>query len=592
MGPAATLRRPDLARGDDFLPGDVAPPPPSKSISLEPAVPPGEARGARSQRQLLLRALRSRTASLAALTAVALVARLVLMDRSYDIFIDEVSYTNVSRAVAAGHGLTLYGHPFNIHPPLAFLVYAAAIRLFGLHGTTEQVLFGLRDVAAVFGSIVPGVVFLTVERFKSRVAAFGAGMLVALDPFTITFDTRVMLEPIAQLATAATFFCLAAACTSVARSARQRAWLVGAGTSAAASVVTKETFGGVLLVALFVLLVTGWALTRRQVLVVLGVMLAGAGLGVAGSASSNGLASWYATKVNDFYRLVGASQETGFNAPGMHVTILQRALADLHEFWPAYIVLGAGSGAAALIIWGLRPWSAGKRGHAPLSGKERASVTLAVWALCSAAYLCYAMPFGSLEEQMYYILLAPAAASLVAWLSGVRAPRGGSHFAPAVALFWESHRRDPRSAVVPLRRLLAGLVICTLLCGDIAVWAQVHARPDDEYRTFLAWDRKHVPNGAVISVTEDIGQFLVQGAVLGDWETVAQLRRHRVDYLLLSTSLVKQGYTSAPPQFFDYVEEHGRLVFQVKGQSDGALELWDVQALTGAALPADNTARR
>lgn len=530
--------------------------------------------------------LSSRAVWVVALTVVALAARLAFASRSYDIFIDEVSYTDIARNVAAGHGLTLYGQPFNVHPPLGFLEYAAAIIMFGIHGTTEQVLFQLRDVATVFGALVPAVIFLALSRFRSLTVAVVAALVVALDPFAILMDARVMLEPLAQLAMAGTFAAMAAAAIAPPGSARQRWWMIGAGLLGGATICTKETFGGVLLVALVALLVTGWVLRRKQMLFVVAVMLTGAGAGVVESISANGFQSWYSTKVTDFYRLIGASQQTGFHAPGMHVTLVQRLLADLGEFWPAYVVLGAGTVAAAAIVFTLRPWSAGRGSRAPLDREHRAVLAFTMWALCAAAYLVYATLFGSLEEQMYYIVLAPAAVSLVMWSGMVWETGRLLGERPVTATLGRAGRSGMASTV---RLMLAALVV-VVVCGDSAVWVQVHTRHDNEYRTFLAWDPQHVPNSAVISVTEDVAQFLVQGAVLGDWETVAQLKQHHVDYVLVARSLVQQRYTSGSPQFFQYVFAHGRLMFSVSGPSDGALQLWDVQPITGATIPGQSSA--
>src|ERR1700691_3300492 len=55
---------------------------------------------------------------------VAMALRLYEIRRSYDIFIDEVSYTRVALNLAHGSGLTLYGKPFDLHPPTAFSLFA------------------------------------------------------------------------------------------------------------------------------------------------------------------------------------------------------------------------------------------------------------------------------------------------------------------------------------------------------------------------------------------------------------------------------------------------------------------------------------
>ena len=80
---------------------------------------------------------------------MAVLARLIAIDTAYDLFIDEITYTNIAINVAHGHGVTLYGQPFDLHPPAGFGLFGLAILVFGFHGGTESVLFNLRHVAAV-----------------------------------------------------------------------------------------------------------------------------------------------------------------------------------------------------------------------------------------------------------------------------------------------------------------------------------------------------------------------------------------------------------------------------------------------------------
>jgi hypothetical protein len=125
--------------------------------------------------------------------------------------------------------------------------------------------------------------------------------------------------------------------------------------------------------------------------------------------------------------------------------------------------------------------------------------------------------------------------------------------------------------------------LAVVLAFDAVVWGVVHTRSDNEYLTFLRWEASHIPPGQVISVTENVAQFLVQNAVLGQWGTLAELRQHHVDYVLVSADLVQEQYGLASRSFAAVVEHQGKMVFEVKGPSDGSLQLYDVRALTGAA---------
>jgi hypothetical protein len=237
--------------------------------------------------------------------------------------------------------------------------------------------------------------------------------------------------------------------------------------------------------------------------------------------------------------------------------------ADAPEFAMTYVVLFFGSIMAGLLLLRCRPW-AGVRAHSRKDMSEigphgRATVLIAVWTLCAGAYLAYATLFGSIEEQMYYILLTPTIVSSVLWLA------------------------RPLAAVRLSARSLASLFLAVVLAFDAVVWGVVHTRSDNEYLTFLRWEASHIPPGQVISVTENVAQFVVQNAVLGQWDTLAELREHHVDYVLVSADLVQEQYGLAGRSFAGVVEHEGKLVFEVKGPSDGSLQLYDVEALTGAA---------
>jgi hypothetical protein len=509
-----------------------------------------------------------------ALFVTALVLRLVEIRRSYDIFVDEVSYTNIANNLAHGAGLALYGKPFDLHPPAAFALYATAIAVLGLHGGVERLLFDLRPVAAVAGSVVPVAIFALVYCCRPRRWAAGlaglAGLMVALDPIAQLYDSRVMLEPVAQSAAAGMFALLAAACAG--GSERARRWALGlAGLLGAVVLSTKETFGLVVVLALAVLVVTGWALPRREASVVAAMTLTGYGISVAATVLSTGFAPWWNTQVTDVLRGVGANQETGFNAPSTHVTLLSRFLADLPELGVTYVVLALGTMAAAALVWRLRPWSAGAaggRGRGSATARDRATLLLGIWALSAAAYLVYATLFGTIEEQMYYILLAPAAASLVVWLAG-----------PLVSA---------RTAV----RAAATAVVCLAVLFDGASWTVVHTRTDDEYAALVSWEVRHLPVGSVVSATDGTSQFLLQDVVIGQWATVGELRRHHVGYVVVATSLVDQGYGIASSQFLRTIEHKGEPVFVTRGPSDGDLEVYDVKALTGGDAARGDAARK
>jgi 4-amino-4-deoxy-L-arabinose transferase-like glycosyltransferase len=510
----------------------------------------------RQVRPWLRRGASSRWTWIVGLGALALVVRLVALSSAFDIFIDEISYTNISLSVAHGGGVTLYGQPFALHPPAAFGLYAAVIVVLGLHGDTESVLLALRNVDAVLGSATCVVTFLLVDRMARRRVAVVAALLIALDPLAISYGSRVMLEAPAQLAAVSMFLFLVLADEAPRGTAWRLRWLIAAGVAGGVVLTTKETFGLVVLLALALLVATGWVVARWEAVLVIGLTLLGYAISVVALGLSIGFGVWWNAKVGGALRLVGANQISGFNAPQTRVSFLARILANGPTLAVTYLVLATGSVSALVLVWWLEPWKARRRGR---HHRGRAKVLVAIWTMSAAAYLAYATLFGTIEEQMYYILLLPCVISVCLVTAGVAGHVG----------------RRWRAVVV--------VVVGMALLVDSVVWVGVHGGRDDEYRRMLSWEAVHVPPTAVVSATDGTSQFLMSRGIIGQWGTVAQLEAHHVDYVVIATLLVDQGYGIAGPSFEQKVERGGRVVFAADGVSDGSLRIYDVRSMTGAS---------
>ena len=502
------------------------------------------------------RFLDHRVVVIAGIGAVAVLARLIALKTSNDLFIDEITYSNIAINIAHGHGVTLYGQPFELHPPAGFGLFALVIKVFGLHGGTESVIFSLRNVDVVLGSVTCVLTFLLVDRAASRRVAVIAALLMAIDPLAITYDSRVMLEAPAQLATITTFLLLAAAASARVASPTRWRWLVAAGVAAAVVFCTKETFGLVVGLALVLMVLTGWVVSRREAVVVLGVAVVGYGISVVTMGLSYGFGVWWQDQIGGASRLVGTKQITGFNSPQVHVTIVSRFLADLPTFAVSYLILGFGIWAALGLLIRLKPW---RPRFAPMELQAQVTVLVALWTVSASAYLVYATLIGTIEEQMYYILLLPSAISLCLWFAAGFGPR-------------------PRQW-----RKIGVVLVALALLFDAAVWANVHSRQDDEYRQMLAWEAVHVPPTAVVSATEDLSQFLLSRGVIGQWNSVPELKAHHVDYVIVNMSLVNQGYGLAGPAFEAALAHQGHLVYEANGPTDISLRIYDVRSITGGS---------
>lgn len=497
---------------------------------------------------------------------VALAARWTRIQASYEVHIDETSYVEVASRLAGGDGLSIYGEPFHLHPPGWFVVLAAAIRLLGLPGGQPgrlELIEALRPVEALVGVATCVVLSLLVVRLAGRAGGAAAGLYLALDPFAVRFDSRVFLEaPAMLMAVVAISLTAAAAQGARARGAPSGAprgrLLVAAGLAAGASVLTKDTYAFLTVLPLSILLLSGVALRRRDSATILGVALACYASYVVGIIATGQWAPWWAEKGSGVSRLVGVEQSTGFNAPGS-VPIAAQLRERLIDFGPTYLVLALG--AVSIVLLAHRSGRAvlsgrGRAGTAGIAAPPGAHVVVLVWAACAYAYVAYAVLVGTLEEQTFYLALAPGLTVASIELAGIASRHGSARGAVAA---------------------LAGLCVISAA----VVWTSVHTSRDDGYHQLQAWASRELPRGTRVAVTEDTGQFILKDLQLTDEGSPRQLAADRIPYVLVSTTLVERGYGSVTEQSLKVIESRGTEVFCVKGRTAGELRLYDVRALYG-----------
>lgn len=489
------------------------------------------------------------------IVGIAWLIRAIGITTNYDIFIDEVTYTKIADNLATGRGLELYGTPFDLHPPAVFAIYALVIKAFALRGNVETLLFALRPFVALVGAVTCGVVFLLVRGLARWYVGAAAAAIVAFDPFQIYYDSHVMLEAPAQLASVLTICLLA---KSLRCESERASWLltVLGGLGAGLTICAKEYFGLVIALTLFFALVTGVAIERKKAAVALAMACGCYFISEALVIITSGFREWWDQVGSGVQRLVGTKQATGFNSSTVHVSLIGRLSANATHFGITYLILGLGATAALLQVAAvIRHRSQWVRSAGPA---DRGRLLVALWALAAVAYLCYATAFGTLEEQMYYLMFTPVLCALVL---------GVAHAMRKRNLQW--------------RTFISICFVGVVLVTDSAVWSLVHQSRDDEYRQFLAWEPAHVPSGSIIAVTDSTSQFLLTVAS-SQWSTIPELKQNHVDYVLLSTLLTSQGYGIATPQFEQYLNSHASIVFQASGPSDGELIVYDVRAITGA----------
>ncbi|MFF4159761.1 glycosyltransferase [Streptomyces sp. NPDC001678] len=484
-------------------------------------------------------------AALGALFALALALRLTFIGRSYDVHVDELYYTAISRHLADGQGPVFDGQFFALHPPALFALLAAFMRLTGrASGDLLHQVLDLRPVVAVTGAVTVVAVTALLRRAVRIPLVLLAGLFLALDPFLNRFDSRVMLET--QAVAAAALGMLVLARTPATPRGRVVTG-VGAGLLFALAVTTKEPYALGTFVPVTVLGIAASGDVRRLRLTAAAVTAGGYAVYVVTVVATGNWAPWWAQKTDGIARALGIKQISGFNSTDGSISFTDRLFVQLGQFAVPYTLIALGTVATAWLLW--------CRVRRPELFTGRPGRTLiTAWAGCTLLHLMYAVAVGTLEEQMFYPLVVTSAAAL-ALAADVLLPTGGTEI-----------------------RAVAVLAALALTMNGV-VWARVHARHDDALRRTLAWSRAHLPEGGVVAATDEGTSFVLPGARFADWRTTADLRRDRVDYLVFSTELVKQGYARIGSGLARVLEREARLVHSEPGRTVGALRVYDVRAL-------------
>lgn len=495
------------------------------------------------------------------LLSLSVVVRTWNIGTAYELFIDEVTYAEVAVSVAQGDGVRLHGEPFHLHPPGFFGTSGLLVALLGLQGADlADVAFALRPLPALLGAVTPVLVAVMVRRVSGSVlAALAVGLLLALDPFLVRFDSRVMLEAQAMvLATAGTLLLLVLVLRHE-RAAALRSTpvlTVLCGLLLAGSLLSKETYAFVAVLPVLLLLVTGLLLPRRTSATVLGVVTAVYLTYVAVVAAVGQLPVWLDQKTRGVQRLLGLVHETGFNMEGSP-SFLDRVLVNLAGLGVTYALIGLGGLAVARLLLLLVR-------RRDLPGVSRAgTVLLVVWAVGAFAHLGYALTIGTLEEQMFYLLVVTAVPVL-----GV---------AVRVELLRRRARGDDRRRPVPAR-VLPGVVVVLLvgaLVVEAGVWWRLRTVPDDGYARLLTWAETGLPGDARLASTEEVAQFVMPDRLVVRTETAAEVRELGARHVLVVSELLDQGYSRIDDDLQQLLDD-GRVVHSTQTRTSGRIAVYKV----------------
>jgi 4-amino-4-deoxy-L-arabinose transferase-like glycosyltransferase len=462
---------------------------------------------------------------------VALAARTTGITRANDLFIDELTYSDLASMLAAGRLPALFGRSFFLHPPGGMLLDGATIRLLDLHGTPMDLVFDLRWVHAALGVTMVLLGYLVVRHVTTRTVAVAAAVVLALDPFLLRSDTRVMLETPMTTFLVGGLLGLLVAQAQPAGSVRTKLE-VCAGLLLGCAVFSKDMAA----VPIGVLLVLGCVMRRTlppgTVLRVASAVPVPYVVYLAVVARAGLLPAWWDAKTFGLRRMAGAEQITGFNMPGAP-SLSARLLVQLSRFGTSYCLL------AGCLVVGV------------LAARSPHPNRRLVGFLTTGAGLLggYAAAAGTLEEQFGYVV----AASCV--LAAACAARD----------LYERGR---------LRRLLPASAVAFLIATAV-LGVLGRAAHDDGFRRVRAFLDAALPPGSRLGLTGVTAEFaLLPHPGYGVWPSLRSLAGNDAGYVMTQSQPLAQGYGYASPALLGWLDAHASPVFSFTGPSNGATVVW------------------
>ncbi len=465
--------------------------------------------------------------------------RAVRLGVSWDIFVDEITYLRISQNVAQHLDVKLYGNAFYLHPPAFFFLEGAYIKLFPPTGDLVHQIYDVRYLNSALAAVTAVVLFGIGRRLAGWSVGIVAAAIFAIEPYIIKMNSRNYLDTAAMVWVALGYYVLFSAITEEKR--RLPLWsCLAAGFLFGLGLLTKDMIAFATLLPLAVCFFMGWAMPRLQSMLVGVIALL---TYVPYPVTIYAIGDWRDFSFQKFRgvsRLVGLIHETGFNQAG-GPSFLGAVLANLREFATTYALLAAG-GLSVIVLFFFFAGAA-KR-------------LLLAWTASTYALLAYIVVLGTLEEQFFYFLIIPSILATAA----------------TAKLVLEARALDVR-----VRRALTAatvLLVVAFLSWTGYVWAEIHSAPDNGYERVVAYLRE-VPEEYSVGVSNDTTQFVVKDLLVSDkiYGSVKELRADNVDYVVISSKLVEQGYGPSP-EFYHWVKNNGKLAYGFVGRSFGLMGVY------------------
>jgi hypothetical protein len=492
----------------------------------------------------------------AALIAIAtFLLRFVGRGSTFDVFVDEFVYEGLGRSVRDG-GWPHFGPDlFFLHPP-GFFYLEGLWEDLTVHSRSTNPL-ALVDAARGLNSLLAGVsagLLAWIVGRRSLPWGIVAGLLFALDPYVQRQNGRALLETATMTWALLGFALLLPMLTSPARHRRsldrhRRRRAIAGGLALGLAILTKDEAVMVTLVPLC----AGALLWRRRRVDWLPVAMIATvvpyTLYVVIVTVTGHLPLWFHTKVSGILRISGAQVTTGFSAAGAP-SLWERIGAQIVTYGPSYALLGLGCVSAAILLRGRH--------------KEDASTVLALVFGGGAVLVGYSLKFGTVEEQVLYLLLVPSVVACCTWGSML------------------TERTGRNATVLPGRFSPVAICVCLLLGGvvttNVVTFVKWHVHSDNGYARVREYLASHASIGTGVIIVNGTSEFALDDLYkVGPYTSTAERARYHIRYLVVPWREVNEGYTYVTLPTIRSLTKHAKLVLDFPERTYGRVSLYRLQ---------------
>ncbi len=468
----------------------------------------------------------------------------IYLNRSYEVFVDEINYLHLSRSVADELRIATVEGTFYLHPPAFYFLEGAFLKIFRPTGNDVAQLYAVRYINVILACISAMLLFLLGRRIGGPAAGIIAATIFAIDPFVTRINSRNFLE------TSGMFWVLVG--YSIVLLGRCRvAWhwrIIGAGCAFGLALLTKELNLFLTLVPLGIVFLLNWTIPRRVALLTALLACFIYALYPLIIALSGDWDNFLWQKRLGILRFTGVRGSTGFSterhpSSGSKPSFIGALLRNLDQFATTYLLIGAGIVAIIALLWFRDP-----------IGRFVAAAGI-------GAYMqqAFSVAFGTNEDHLFYPLIVLAIL--------------------AIAIACPTVMRSARLAG-RLRRLVvtAWVVVCALFLGwSLFIWMQHHATEDNGYEHLLTYIEHNIPRGQRVAATTITSKELLRSQYqVGRWGTVDAVRANDAEYVVISSRLMETGFDIGTPDLYNWLRSNAELLFVFNGPSNGVLSLYRI----------------